>query len=31
MLFGDFGAPTGQVPLYSGNDVWIGGVPAATS
>ena len=25
-MFGDFGAPTGQVPLYSGNDVLVGGV-----
>ena len=30
-MFGDSGAPTGQVPLYSGNDVMVGGVPAATS
>ena len=26
LMFGDSGAPTGQVPLYSGNDVMIGGV-----
>ena len=26
LMFGDFGAPTGQQPLYSGNDVMIGGV-----
>ncbi len=25
-MFGDFGAPTGQQPLYSGNDVMVGGV-----
>ena len=25
VLVGDFGAPTGQVPLYGGNDVLIGG------
>ena len=24
-MFGDSGAPTGQVPLYSGNDVMVGG------
>ena len=26
LMFGDFGAPTGQQPLYSGNDVMVGGV-----
>ena len=26
MMFGDSGAPTGQQPLYSGNDVMVGGV-----
>jgi len=26
VMFGDSGAPTGQQPLYSGNDVMIGGV-----
>ena len=26
LMFGDSGAPTGQQPLYSGNDVMIGGV-----
>ena len=26
LMFGDSGAPTGGVPLYSGNDVMIGGV-----
>ena len=26
MMFGDSGAPTGQLPLYSGNDVMVGGV-----
>ena len=26
LMFGNSGAPTGQVPLYSGNDVMIGGV-----
>ena len=26
LMFGDSGAPTGQVPLYSGNDVMVGGV-----
>ena len=26
VMFGDSGAPTGQVPLYSGNDVMVGGV-----
>ena len=26
LMFGDSGAPTGQVPLYGGNDVMIGGV-----
>ena len=26
LMFGDFGAPTGGLPLYSGNDVMIGGV-----
>ena len=26
LMFGDFGAPTGQTPLYSGNDVMIGGI-----
>ena len=25
-MFGDSGAPTGQQPLYSGNDVMVGGV-----
>ena len=25
-MFGDFGAPTGQTPLYSANDVMIGGI-----
>src|SRR4029077_4915033 len=25
-MFGDSGAPTGQVPLYSGNDVMVGGI-----
>jgi len=25
LMFGDSGAPTGQLPLYSGNDVMIGG------
>ena len=26
VMFGDSGAPTGQQPLYSGNDVMVGGV-----
>ena len=26
VLVGDVGAPTGQLPLYTGNDVMIGGV-----
>ena len=26
LMFGDSGAPTGQQPLYSGNDVMVGGV-----
>ena len=26
LMFGDSGAPTGQLPLYSGNDVMVGGV-----
>ena len=26
IMFGDSGAPTGQQPLYSGNDVMVGGV-----
>jgi len=26
LMFGDSGAPTGQTPLYSGNDVLVGGV-----
>ncbi len=26
LMFGDSGAPTGQQPLYSGNDVMVGGI-----